>query len=100
MTVPQPAAGGIDLLARHPDLDPAQLLNSLVPSARFQDTRFSTYQPNPDFPSQEAARQACKPSYIPRRLRRPASGRSRRSCGPLGAAYIWTAVSGSARPTC
>lgn len=57
MTAPT-GSGGIDLLARRPALDRSRLLDTLVPSARFAETRFSTYRPNPEFPSQEAARQS------------------------------------------
>ncbi len=46
----------IDLLARHPASDPQALTQALSPSARFQDVRFGTYRPNPEFPSQAAAR--------------------------------------------
>lgn len=45
----------IDLSARRPTLTPEQLTRSLCPSARFQDVRFRTYRPNPDFPSQAQA---------------------------------------------
>ncbi|GHG00790.1 cell division protein ZapE [Deinococcus piscis] len=50
--------GGIDLRSRQPTLDRSRLLDTLVPSARFAQTRFETYRPNPEFPSQEAARQS------------------------------------------
>lgn len=46
----------IDLLARNPAPDPSELTAGLSPSARFQDVRFSTYQPNAEYPSQAAAR--------------------------------------------
>ncbi|ADV66856.1 cell division protein ZapE [Deinococcus maricopensis] len=46
----------IDLSTRTPSVTPEDLLTSFVPSRRFQDVRFSTYRPNPAFPSQAAAR--------------------------------------------
>ena len=51
------SAGGIDLSARHPDLDLAQLTSGLTPGTRFQDVRFGTYRPNPAYPSQQQARE-------------------------------------------
>ncbi|WP_370657313.1 cell division protein ZapE [Deinococcus sp. KNUC1210] len=55
------SAGGIpqssiDLTTRHPEIDPARLTSGLTPGARFQDVRFQTYRPNPDYPSQQEAR--------------------------------------------
>ena len=54
---------GIDLLARRSTLgaaasDPASLSANLTPGPRFRDVRFQSYRPNPDFPSQAAARDA------------------------------------------
>ncbi|CAM3718247.1 cell division protein ZapE [Deinococcus saxicola] len=46
----------IDLLTRNPAPDPLALTAELLPSARFQDVRFGTYRPNPEYPSQSAAR--------------------------------------------
>ncbi|WP_034386755.1 cell division protein ZapE [Deinococcus sp. YIM 77859] len=46
----------IDLLSRNPGLTPDELTAGLAPSARFQHVRFENYRPNPQFPSQEAAR--------------------------------------------
>ncbi|CAM3696466.1 cell division protein ZapE [Deinococcus frigens] len=46
----------IDLLARNPAPDPSALTAELSPSARFQDVRFSTYRPSPEYASQAAAR--------------------------------------------
>ncbi|WP_045234706.1 cell division protein ZapE [Deinococcus pimensis] len=48
----------IDLTRRHPTVTPQDLLASFVPSPRFADVSFANYLPNPDFPSQEAARTA------------------------------------------
>ncbi|MFC4456464.1 cell division protein ZapE [Deinococcus sonorensis] len=55
MSVPAAAPAGIDLSVRHPELDPEQLTAALTPGARFQDVRFASYRPNPDFPSQQQA---------------------------------------------
>lgn len=46
----------IELLSRNPEVTPQDLGAHLTPSERFQNVRFETYQPNPDFPSQEEAR--------------------------------------------
>ncbi|WP_102128216.1 cell division protein ZapE [Deinococcus planocerae] len=46
----------IDLLARKPTLTPEELTAGLAPSARFQDVRFETFRPNPEYPSQAEAR--------------------------------------------
>lgn len=59
MTLPAPrAATGIDLTQRHPELDPAQLLEGLTPGQRFQQVSFASYLSNPDYPSQAATRDA------------------------------------------
>lgn len=47
----------IDLLARHPQLAPEDLISGLTPSPRYRDVRFGTYRPNPDYPSQAQAQQ-------------------------------------------
>jgi cell division protein ZapE len=44
------------LTARHPHLPPDRLLAGLVPPRHFADARFATYLPDPDHPSQAAAR--------------------------------------------
>jgi len=48
----------IQLVDRDPHLTAEQLLERLVPPSRFGDVRFDTYVPNPEHPSQEAARHA------------------------------------------
>lgn len=63
-------AGGIDLLGRLPTPDRSHLLEALVPSARFADARFETYQPNPEFPSQEAARHSLQAFLQPQPVRK------------------------------
>ncbi len=49
------AAPGIDLTARHPELDPGSLMSALTPGRRFRDVRFGSYLPNPEYPSQAEA---------------------------------------------
>ena len=51
-------AAGIDLQARRPQFDPAQLTTALTPGHRFEKVRFSSYLPNPDYPSQAEAQGA------------------------------------------
>lgn len=51
-----PSTSGPDLLARHPKLSAERMLVSLRPGRRFEHVRFSTYMPNPDFPSQAEVR--------------------------------------------
>lgn len=46
----------IDLLARNPQVSPAELAAHLTPAARFAGVRFENYRPNPEFPSQAQAR--------------------------------------------
>ncbi len=46
----------IDLSQRRPTLNPQELTQSLTPSARYQNVSFDSYQPNPAYPSQAAAR--------------------------------------------
>lgn len=50
----------IDLLARTPDVAPEALTAHLTPGERFQDARFATYRPNPEYPSQAQARDALR----------------------------------------
>lgn len=50
----------LTLLGRRPYLNPAALVASLVPPPHFRDASFATYRPDPDQPSQEAARHAAK----------------------------------------
>src|SRR4051812_36033388 len=62
---PAPSSGNeraavavIRLVDRTPHLTVEQLLERLVPPSRFSDVRFDTYVPNPEHPSQGAARDA------------------------------------------
>lgn len=50
----------IDLLTRRPTLTPTEMLEGFRPSPRFEHVSFENYIPNPDFPSQEAAREALR----------------------------------------
>ncbi len=49
---PVAEAASIDLGARRPQLGPAQLTTALTPGHRFEEVRFSSYLPNPEYPSQ------------------------------------------------
>ena len=62
--------GGIDLTARQPELDANQMLETLTPSHRFSNTRFETYRPNPEFPSQAQARDKLQAFTQPRALQK------------------------------
>lgn len=48
------------LVDRTPQVDPDQLVASMVPPRRFDPVRFETYLPNPDEPSQAAAVRSCR----------------------------------------
>lgn len=48
----------LSLMDRHPLLDGATIVNSLVPPPQFEGASFSSYIPNSDYPSQAQARDA------------------------------------------
>lgn len=48
----------IDLLTRHPQLSPQQLIEHLSVGSRFAKVRFDNYQPNAQYPSQQSAHSA------------------------------------------
>ena len=50
------ASHTISLADRHPSLDGSSIVASLVPPPQFHSASFESYVPNPDFPSQAAAR--------------------------------------------
>ncbi|WP_261663138.1 cell division protein ZapE [Deinococcus sp. Marseille-Q6407] len=78
------AGGGINLLSRQPSLDRSRLLETLVPSARFAETRFENYRPNPAFPSQEAARQSLQRFLEPQPARKTGIWPFQRVVAPEG----------------
>ncbi len=47
----------VDLRERNAPVDPVRLLETFMPPPRFAGVRFSNYQPNPAFASQEAAKE-------------------------------------------
>lgn len=63
----------IDLLLRNPDVPPEELTAHLTPSARFQNVRFETYRPNPEYPSQAAARDKLQ-EFLSRLHQAPSGG--------------------------
>ncbi|TDN42899.1 cell division protein ZapE [Curtobacterium flaccumfaciens] len=67
--MPQPAR----LVDRDPQVTPQQMAASLVPPPQFADASFSSYRPDPDYPSQASVRDAVEafvaagPTEAPRR---------------------------------
>jgi cell division protein ZapE len=47
----------VNLKERNAAVDPIRLLETFAPPPRFSGVRFSNFQPNPDFPSQQSAKE-------------------------------------------
>ncbi|MVN87321.1 cell division protein ZapE [Deinococcus sp. HMF7620] len=73
----------IDLTARNPVPNPSDLTAELVPSPRYRQVRFETYHPNPDYPSQAAARTALQ-AFLKGAQVRPGGFRLFRRAKPEG----------------
>lgn len=73
----------IDLLARNPAPDPTALTAELAPSARFEDVRFGTYRPNPEYVSQAEARDSLQ-AFVDTAQHRPGGLRLFRRRRPEG----------------
>ena len=83
------------LVDRHPKLDASQLAARFVPPHRFEGVRFDTFDPNPDHPSQAAAR-ADLVTLVQGLARdaAPSKGRFGRRRGPAPVAQAGSAPAG------
>ncbi|WP_062202160.1 cell division protein ZapE [Demequina salsinemoris] len=62
-----------ELVGRRPTLTPSALVDQLVPPPHFADAAFDTYLPDPDYPSQAAARERTR-DFATRSVRRGIPG--------------------------
>lgn len=67
----------VTLVGRRPTVRADELVGTLTVPAHFSDATFTTYRPDPDFPSQERARQRVQAfaDGATGRLRRPSAGK-------------------------